>query len=185
MRLFRCFPWDAGVAESARGGAAWFPRMLQGSGRHDNPELYGCLYTTEAPISCVVERLQGLRGNRLETGDLRSQGLPLALAALAIPDEAPIVDLDEPRVLAGEGLRPSLVATGERARTQADAAALFQRRPEASGVRWWSTFESQWPNVTLFDRAAGSLEVEDVRSLELGDEVVEDAARFLGLPVAG
>ena len=185
MRLYRCFPWDADVAATARGGAAWFPRMLQRAGRHDNPDLYGCLYTTQAPISSVVERLQGLRGTRLEAADLRSSGLPLALAACVVPDEVPLVDLDEPRVLAEEGLRPSLVATGERPRTQAYAAELFLRHPDAAGLRWWSTFESQWPNVTLFDRAAGALAVEEVRTLELGDEVVEEAARLLGLPLAG
>ena len=184
MRLYRCFPWDSGVAASARGGAIWFPRMLQGAARHDNPELYGCLYTTQAAVSCVVERLQGLRGTRLEPADLRSIGLPLALAACALTNEARLIDLDEPRVLAEEGLRPSLVATGERPRTQAYAAELFHGHPDAAGLRWWSTFESQWANVTLFDRAAGSLEVADVRALELGDEVVEEAARFLGLPLA-
>jgi hypothetical protein len=173
------------VAASARGGAVWFPRMLQGAGRHDNPDLYGCLYATQAPISSIVERLQGFRGTRLEPADLRSNGVPLALAACVLPDEVPLVDLDEPRVLGEEGLRPSLVATGERPRTQAYAAELFLRHRDAGGLRWWSTFESQWPNVTLFDRAAGSLDVDDVRVLELGDDVVDEAARFLGLPLAG
>jgi hypothetical protein len=173
------------VAASARGGAVWFPRMLQGAGRHDNPDLYGCLYATQAPISSIVERLQGFRGTRLEPADLRSNGVPLALAACVLPDEVSLVDLDEPRVLGEEGLRPSLVATGERPRTQAYAAELFLRHPDAGGLRWWSTFESQWPNVTLFDRAAGSLDVDDVRVLELGDDVVDEAARFLGLPLAG
>jgi len=35
-----------------------------------------------------------------------------------------VLDLDDPRVLVEEGLRPSHVATGERARTQVDAATL-------------------------------------------------------------
>jgi hypothetical protein len=181
--LFRCFPWDGGVGPEVRGGPVWFPRMLQGAGRHDNPLLYGCLYVSEEPVSPVVEQLARLRGSGLAKADLVRRGLPLALAAVELGDGAVLVDLDEPRVLADEGLRPSFVATGERARTQADAAALFGRSPEASGLRWWSTFESQWPNVTLFDRAAGSLDGGDVRALELGDDVVEEAARFLGLPV--
>jgi hypothetical protein len=182
--LFRCFPWDRRVAPGARGGALWFPRLLQGPGRHDNPSLYGCLYVSEAPMSPVVEQLARLRGSRLADGDLLRGGLPLAVAALELAEEAVLVDLDEPLVLAEEGLRPSLVATRERARTQGDAAALWERHPEAVGLRWWSAFESQWPNTTLFDSAGPSLEVADVRTLELGDEVLTEAARFLGLALA-
>lgn len=38
-----------------------------------------------------------------------------------------MLDLDDPRVLVEEGLRPSHVSTGERARTQVDAVTLFDR----------------------------------------------------------
>jgi hypothetical protein len=38
--------------------------------------------------------------------------------------------------------------------------------------------------VTLFDRGAADLEVEDVRKLGLADDVVVEAARFLGPAVA-
>jgi hypothetical protein len=181
--LFRCFAWDRSSAPGARGGAVWFPRMLQGSGRHDNPLLYGCLYASEEPVSPVVEQLARLTGTTLGPDDLLRHGFPLALATVEVGEDPSLVDLDEPRVLAEEGLRPSLVATRERARTQADAAGLYEGHPEAVGLRWWSTFESQWPNVTLFDRAAERLAVEDVHALGLDDDVVGEAARFLGLPL--
>ena len=184
MILFRCFPWDRNVGPGARGGALWFPRLVQGSGRHDNPLLYGCLYVTEREAAAVVEQLARFAGTSVAPVDLFVAGLPLALAALELADAAELVDVDEPRVLVEEGLRPSLVATRERARTQADAAALFERHPEAYGLRWWSTFESQWTNVTLFDRAAPALALRDVHALTVEDEVVEDAAEFLGLPLA-
>ena len=71
-------------------------------------------------------------------------------------------------MLAEEGLRPSLVATASRARTQADAVALHDRRPSAAGIRWPSAFEAQWANVTLFDRALAALSVAAVRPLSLG-----------------
>ena len=35
------------------------------------------------------------------------------------------------------------------------AERLFDKHPDALGLRWWSTLESSWINVTLFDRAAG------------------------------
>jgi len=157
--------------------------MLQGDGRHDNPSLYGCLYLSTEPVSPLVERLARFRGRGLTTGKLTTAGRAVALAAVALPEEAEIVDLDEPAVLASEDLRPSLVATGERSLTQAYAARLFGSHPGAAGLRWWSTFESRWPNVTVFDRAADTLAVEDVHALTLEDDVVDEAARFLGLPV--
>jgi hypothetical protein len=180
--LFRAFPWDARVPAGARGGALWFPRMLQGSGRHDNPALYGCLYVSANPVSPVVERLARFRGRALTADKLRSRGLPIALATLALGDDAPLVDLDEPAVLEREGLRPSRVATNERSITQAGAAQLFETRPDAIGIRWWSTFEALWPNVTLFDRAEELVSADDVHPLDVGDDVVTEAAEYLGLP---
>jgi hypothetical protein len=162
----------------------WFPRTLQGSGRHDAPERYGCLYVSEEAVSAVVERLAPFAGTDLASPDLLRGEVLLALASISLPDEGLVLDLDEARVLSEEGLRPSVVATRERARTRADAEALFDRHPGAAGLRWWSTFESRWANVTLFDRAAGLLGVEDVQRLTVGDPVVGEAARFLGLEVA-
>jgi RES domain len=182
--LFRCLAWDARAAAAAPGGALWFPRQLQGQGRHDRPERFGCLYVSEDPVSAVAEQVAPLAGTRLEPSDLTRAGLPLALAALRLSESARILDLDEPLVLAGEGLRPSLVATRERPRSQALAALLHERHPDAAGLRWWSALEPRWANVTLFDRAAGELAVEDVRALALTDEVVGEAAAFLGLTTA-
>jgi hypothetical protein len=36
--------------------------MQQGAGRHDNPELYGCLYASEESVSAVAEQLAPFRG---------------------------------------------------------------------------------------------------------------------------
>lgn len=184
MILYRCFAWEREADASAPGGALWFPRARQGDGRHDAPERYGCLYLSEEPVAAVVERLAPLAGTELARGDLTREGRPLALAALSLADEARLVDLDDPLVLAEEGLRPSLVATRDLRLTRAHAAELHERRPEAAGIRWCSAFESLWANVTLFDRAAGLVGVEDVRRVGLDDEAVREAAGFLGLPVA-
>jgi hypothetical protein len=179
--LFRCFAWDASVSARARGGALWFPRMLQGEGRHDAPTLYGCLYVSSEPVSALVEQLAGLTGTSIEPPDLFRHGHPLALAAVELDDGAELLDLDDPAVLVQEELRPSRVATNDRPTTQGQASELFQRHGEVVGVRWWSTFESLWPNITLFDRAETALEVSDVQRLEVGDDVVREAADFLGL----
>jgi RES domain len=182
--LFRCFAWDESVSARARGGALWFPRMLQADGRHDAPTLYGCLYVSSEPVSAVVEQLAGMTGTSIEPPDLMRHGHPLALAAVELKESAEIVDLDDPGTLAREDLRPSRVATHDRTITQAQAVALFQSHGGVVGLRWWSTFESLWPNVTLFDRAETALDLADVRPLEVGDDVLLEAAEFLGLPVS-
>ena len=61
--------------------------MLQGNGRHDNPELYGCLYVSVEPVSAVAEQIQRLAGTSLEAPDLVRRGLPLALATIDFDDE--------------------------------------------------------------------------------------------------
>ncbi len=131
-----------------------------------------------------MEELARFAGTVLGASDLRRGGLPLGLAEIRLAEPALLVDLDSPLVLAEEGLRPSLVATATRARTQADAIALHDRHPDAAGIRWPSAFESQWANVTLFDRAREALSVAAVRRLRLDDPVVGEAAAFLGLRAA-
>jgi RES domain-containing protein len=179
--LHRCFAWNERVRPDRPDGALWFPRPYQGDGRHDNEGLYGCLYLSEQPLSCVVEQLARFRGQKLLPALLVRRGLPLALAELELAEGAELVDLDEPSVLRREQLRPSLVATRAREVTQPQARALHERHPDAAGLRWWSTFESQWLNVTLFDRAAAALRLVSVRTLAVDDEEIVAAADVLGL----
>ena len=164
------------------GGPLWFPRPFQGVGRHDNPALYGCLYCALEPVSAVVEALAPFRGaGRLHPSMLTRMDRPLSLVSLALDDAAvaELVDLDDPRVLTRSRLRPSGIATRERARTQALAERFWAAG--ASGLRWWSTLEAAWINLTLFDRCAPALAVADVRALALDDPAVAEAAAFLGL----
>ncbi|HEY2182805.1 MAG TPA: RES domain-containing protein [Gaiellaceae bacterium] len=181
MILHRCLAWNERAAPDAADGALWFPRPYQGEGRHDNPASYGCLYLSERPLSCVVEQLARFRGQRLTPALVRRRGLPLALAELELPDDAQLVDLDEPAVLRRERLRPSHVATRERGITQPQALALYEKHGEAVGLRWWSTFESQWLNVTLFDRAASALRLVSVKLLDVAGDEIAEAADVLGL----
>jgi hypothetical protein len=179
--LFRCFAWDVRAGEREPDGALWIPRIYQGEGRHDNPDVYGCLYLSTTALSPVIEQFARFRGQRLTPSLLRRRGLPLALAELALDDGADLLDLDDPAVLRRERLKPSLIATRHRAITQPQALALNQRRPQAAGLRWWSTFEASWINVTLFDRASSLLTVRSVRALTLADPIVVEAADFFGL----
>ncbi len=182
MILYRCFAWDRGAAAEQRGGALWFARDWQGDGRHDNPDVYGCLYVAEDAVAAVVEQLARFRGSVFVPQILRRRGLPLALATIELDDDAELVDLDEPRILAAHTLRPSTVATRRRHVTQPQALALH--RQGADGIRWWSTFESLWMNVTIFDHAAHRLHVQTVARTALDDAPVREAADFLGIAPA-
>jgi hypothetical protein len=180
--LYRIFPRDPRAADDEPGGPLFWPRGLQGHGRHDNPDLYTCIYASEEPISPVAEALAPFRGaGELQPEMLEHGGRALALATLALPDEAPLLDLDDPRTLTAEGLRPSRVATRSRSLTQAQASRLFEEHPDAPGLRWWSSLESLWINATVFDRAAPMLALEAVERLSLDAEPLRDAAAAIGL----
>lgn len=184
MILFRCFAWNERARPAAPDGPLWFPRAFQGDGRHDNPDLYGCLYLADRAVSCAVEQLARFRGQRLSAPLLRRRGLPLALAELELDDGAQLIDLDEPATLRRERLRPSRVATRRRDVTQPQARVLHTKHPGSAGLRWWSSYESLWANVTLFDRAAPSLRVQAIRGLTLDDPAVLEAAEFFALRIA-
>jgi hypothetical protein len=179
VTLHRCFGWDRRADPGAAGGPVWWPRAFQGDGRHDNPDHYGCLYLAEEPVAVVVEQLARFRGNVLVPAMLKRRGLPLALAVVALDGRARLVDLDHPAVLAERRLRPSRVATRRRALTQPQALAIHGTG--ADGIRWWSTFESMWGNVTLFDRAADRLAVVDVAPLSPDHAVLREALDVLGI----
>jgi hypothetical protein len=180
--LHRVFPRDPRAAPSEPGGSLFWPRGLQGYGRHDNPELYACIYASEERISPVAEVLAPFRGaGEVAAGMLERSGRPLALATFELPDDEQLVDLDEPRTLAAERLRPSQVATRRRPLTQGQAAALFEKHERAAGLRWWSSLESLWINVTLFDRAEGVAAARDIEPLTPRSQAVLEAAAVLGL----
>jgi RES domain len=180
--LWRALPLDPAASSREPGGALWFPRELQGTGRHDNRDRYGCLYLATTPLAAIAELLAPFRGTGdLVDGMLVRGGRRLALAELGLDERARLVDLDDPVVLRDAGLRPSQVATHERTRTQAQALRLHEERSEAAGLRWWSTLEASWINVTLFDRAAGSLALARSEPLTPAHAAVGEAAALLGL----
>ena len=182
MRLWRVLPLDERAEQTEPGGALWFPREQQGAGRHDNPELYGCLYVSEEPISAIAEHLAPFRGTgALLPSMLVRLGLPLALAGVDVPDDSVVIDLDDPVTLEAEGLRPSQVATRRRSATQLQAAEIHATHAEAVAIRWWLTLEASWINWTLFDRGAGELELHHLAMLRVGDPLIREAADFLGL----
>lgn len=182
MILWRVLPADPAAAAQAAGGPLWFPREHQGTARHDNPDAYACLYASERAASAVAEALAPFRGRgALRAPMLQRGGAPLSLAELELREPAVLVDLDDPRTLDAVMLRPSRVATRHREVTQADALRLYRENARAAGLRWWSTIEASWINVTVFDRARRRLRVRAVDPLTPEHEVVIAAAGAVGL----
>jgi hypothetical protein len=68
--------------------------------------------------------------------------------------------------------------------TQPQALALYRRHPGAAGLRWWSSWEALWTNVTLFDRVVPKLRLAGIRTLTLDDPALLQAADLFGLRVA-
>ena len=184
MILYRCFAWNDRARQAEPDGPLWYPRVFQGEGRHDNPDVYGCLYLADRAVSCVVEQLARFRTQRLTPALLRRRGLPLAIVELELAERAELLDLDDPTVLRRERLRPSLVATRERAVTQPQVRRLYETHAKLAGVRWWSTYEAQWANVTVFERAARMLRAGPIRALTVEDPVMVEAADFFGMRAA-
>jgi hypothetical protein len=179
--LYRCFAWRERRRASDEDGPLWFPRAYQGEGRHDNPDVYGCLYLADREVSGLVEQLARFRGQAFLPSMLVRRGLPLAVAAIELDDDAEIIDLDEPQVLTAEGLRPSTVATRVRDVTRPQALRLHNEHPRTAALRWWSVFESLWANFTVFERAARQLRLLDVRVLTPADALVSETADLLGI----
>lgn len=176
--LYRVFSWDRGGTPDPLA----VRRDLQGTGRHDNPDLYGAIYLARDPISAVAERIQGFRGQALVDADLQRPHGRLALATLDDSNFPATTDLDDPRVLVRLRRRPSEIATGDRRITQALALELFSSG--GIGLAWWSTLEASWINVTLFDvRLATEPTLADVTPLTLSHESVRAAADRLGIRV--
>lgn len=120
----------------------------------------------------MAELLAPFRGTgTLIPSMLVRAGLPLALAGLDLGEGGTVIDLDDPVVLQGEGLRPSQLATRRRSMTQIHAAYV-----DAVAMRWWSTLESRWINWTLFEQAAPALELAEIAQLD-GHET-EEFGRF-------
>jgi len=181
VTLYRCFAWNERARQNEPDGPLWFPRPFQGDGRHDNPDVFGCLYLAEQPVSCVVEQLGRFRGQTLQPSFLLRRGLPLALGALELVDTATLIDLDDPATLRRTQLRPSLVATRRPEITQSHARTLHQRYPATAGLRCWSTYEALWINTTLFDRAAPHLRLTSIRALTIDDGIVAEAVQVLDM----
>jgi hypothetical protein len=181
VEIFHTFPLRRGAALDAPGGPLYVPRERQGFGRFDAPDRYGAFYFSTLAISAIAEQLQAFRGRALPSSALRrADGSILALARMEL-DEPTLVDLDDARRLLERDLRPSQVATSERARTRPIGVAIHDEGGD--GLLWWSALEAAWPNGVLFaERALGRCRlIGRPERLGLEHPSVREAAAFLAI----
>lgn len=182
--LYRIFPWVRDAEPTHPGGPLFVPRLDQGPGRHDNPDVYGALYLSRSRISPVAELLKDYVGRPVEVTRLLKEGSPVSLASIEETTLEGLLDLDDPRILVERELRPSAVATRTRKPTQRIALSLYTEG--VTGFEWWSTIEASWINVTLFeDRVTGRLTLAaEPEPLTLDHPVVREAAEAVGVLLA-
>jgi len=180
VELYRVFEWDGTSLGRRDGGPLFVARTIQGRSRHDNPSQFGAWYCSRDPVSATAELLQRFRGQGVDDDVfVRPSGRMKALVGFDLDDDISLVDLDDPTELSARDLRPSHVATLNRATTQRIAASLYRRG--ATGFSWWSTLEAAWTNVTLFyERALPHVRVATPpRCLSTRDPQVREAAARL------
>ncbi|MBC5804676.1 MAG: hypothetical protein DLM53_06000 [Candidatus Eremiobacter antarcticus] len=182
--LYRVFSHRLGAANHEPGGALFIPP--QGLGRIDNPQHYQVLYVSTEPEAAVAESFGArpsqtwtakmLRGHPLIPGSVR------ALAHYELADWSEVCDLDDPRRLLEQKLRPSQVITRDYWLTQEWALRIYQQRARWVGLRWWSFYEGRWSSLGLWDRAR--LVLRNVVPLDLRHPALLGAAARIGRQVA-
>jgi hypothetical protein len=180
--LYRVFPY-LNEAPAGRPGHPLYVNPAQGRGRWDNPSLYRCRYLATTPEAAIGETFGNLF--KWSPAMLAVPALPGSQRRLGIYrlDEEinPLVDLDDPHVLAERSIRPTHVVIRNRPRTQEIAGRIYQEG-RWSGIQWWSYHRPQWTLVVMWE--ADNLTVEGVE-LIAGHAALEDAALTLAKPRDG
>ncbi|HET6764112.1 MAG TPA: RES family NAD+ phosphorylase [Longimicrobiaceae bacterium] len=183
VALWRVFPWDPAAPSGAPFSAQYVvPAARQVHGRFDlgtSPVLY----LAESPEHAVAEMLRPFTGRMLKANHLRGAGHPLALVSVTIAAalNESVADLTDPRVLLARGIRPDVLASRDRMRTQAISRALHDAG--LAGFRWWSALHGDWHAVLLFaDRlATDGLRYGGPEVLTADHPAVAAAARALNM----
>lgn len=182
MKVFRVFPYDANAAPNEPGGVSYMPP--QGAGRIDNPQFYDAFYVSDAAAGACAEAFNyGAYRQYWSQAMLRGlPGLPDSRPALASFDlrDRPICDLDEPRELIAQSLRPSSVVTRDYALSQVWALRLFEAR-RWSGVKWWSYHDPRWGSIGFWDETV--IRSHAVEELTLQHPAIAEAAKVLQIQI--
>ncbi len=182
MRFYRVFVHVPSAAPDEPGGALYIPP--QGSGRIDNAE-YQVLYIGDSRAGVCAEAFNYGRYRLAWSNDML-RGIPMlpnsvrALAWYDVTDDAAICNLDDPKELTAQQLRPSSIVTRDYSVSQAWALRLFQSARWA-GVSWWSYHDARWASVGFWHR--NLIVNHGIEALTMNDPGILEAARLLNIAV--
>jgi hypothetical protein len=158
---------------------------LQRKGRYDIPDRSAVLYVSLQKESAIAEQLQVFRNRekalKASTIFEPNPDLCLMMAQLEI-ERSKLIDLTNPRKLAGMKLTPADIATHHRERTQKVSEMIYDDKYD--GFLWWSTLEAQWTNGTLFAaRVKNKIKVTNKAPLSVHLPEVREVMQFLKINI--
>jgi hypothetical protein len=180
--FYRVYPSLASAGPGQPGHPLYLHKP-QGASRLDNPGEYDAWYFAAESSGAVGETfgdlsvwVPGMFAFPLVPGSRK------ALGTYSIPDNTPILDLDDAKNLLDRGLRPTQVVERKRSVTQSWALDIFRERKangdrKWNGVRWWSFQRPQWRIYGLWEMTPEFVQAEE---LDLDHPAVVDAAKELG-----
>jgi len=185
MLVYRVFPYLPAASDGEQGHPQY--QHPQGSGRLDNPHSYFVWYFSMDPQGAIGEVFADLT---MWDDDMfifpKLAGSRRALGVYSLPDNCPLLDLDDAGNLLDRGLRPTQVIERNRPSTASWARKIWEEQNFAGdrkweGVRWWSYHRPVWRIVGYW--GASNPVCEEVRELSVSDMYVKDAARILNRPI--
>lgn len=187
MLLYRVFPHLPSAA-AGMPGHAYYLHPSSGAGRLDNPSRYSVWYLSHDACGAIGE----VFGNQEAWSDAmfsfpKLPGSRRALATFTLPDDLPVLDLDDAQTLLDRGLRPTQVVSRNRSATQTWALRVYEERDDRGqqkwhGVKWWSFHRPQWRLMGYW----GPMQprIVDVEPLDTKHYAVLDAANTLCKSIA-
>ncbi|MBG6184908.1 hypothetical protein IWX65_002886 [Arthrobacter sp. CAN_A214] len=176
MEFYRVLNWNPAARTPSENGHPLFVWPAQGHGRVDDPaDDYLVLYVGSDQDGAVAEafgRFPVWSPAILEVPAAAPTGTKKALVKYTGTPH--ILDMDDPRVLADLGLRPSQVINRDYKTTQQWARSVFDTGKH-DGLSWWSFYGAQWSSIGLWNWRSLSVE-GDPEVLTLSHPAVELAA---------
>jgi len=186
MDLYRVFPYNPN-ARKAESGHPEYVFPFQGAGRWDNPNYYLAWYLSFTEVGAVGETFGNLA--RWSPAMLEIPFLPggqRALAVFQIPDDTPLLNLDDTAELLKRNVQPSQIVIRNLDFTQPLALSVFNEKGAAgnrryAGLTWWSYHRPQWRNLTLWETSEQPtpLELKRVEPLSFDSVHIINAAKAL------
>ncbi len=180
--LYRAFIWDGKNSGHKSGpySPLFVSRENQGKGRHDIIDKDGILYCSYDKCSVIAEILAPF-SNRSIGSDVVKRlfdniNSTTAIAHFNIARDVNIANLTRASSLTKLKLNPADIATMNRTTTQAISRRIFDLKTMYTGFSWWSSIESQWTNVSLFQsRLNKSIKISKIELIDIHSNYFQKA----------